>query len=302
MDPRAERPDLIDFGAWERERVARGADAPARARGGDRPHALRARRAGAARSRCARSASELGSRASACASSSTRRSRKLRRALDATTCRRRRAGEAPVSGDRGSGRRETCPRRSCRGSSRTSTCTSRSARGSARTATSTRTPAATTRSTRYVDALLAEARARATGLEPDDDLRRRRHAHAPEPPRCSTATSTGCVATRRRRARLEEFTVEANPGTLTRGEGRARCATRGVTRVSLGVQSFDDAPPEDARAHPRRRRTRARSVGLLRDGGIARVSLDLILAMPGQTLAEQARRPRARGRARAPST
>jgi len=81
-----------------------------------------------------------------------------------------------------------------------------------------------------------------------------------------------------------EVTVEANPETVTVALARL-LARNGVTRVSLGVQSFQRhllavldrlAGPEDAR----------RAVGLLREAGFDNVSLDLIYGIPGQTGAE----------------
>ncbi len=79
-----------------------------------------------------------------------------------------------------------------------------------------------------------------------------------------------------------EWTVEANPGTLDPAKVRV-LADHGVTRVSLGAQSFQPAmlrtlernhDPADV----------ARAVDFLR-GRIAHVSLDLIFGVPGQTLA-----------------
>jgi oxygen-independent coproporphyrinogen-3 oxidase len=78
-----------------------------------------------------------------------------------------------------------------------------------------------------------------------------------------------------------EFTIEANPGTLD-AEKVAVLAAHGVTRVSLGAQSFHphllrvlerDHAPEDVPA----------AVGRVRER-IAEVSLDLIFGVPGQSL------------------
>ena len=83
-----------------------------------------------------------------------------------------------------------------------------------------------------------------------------------------------------------EWTVEANPGTLDLAKVRA-LRDAGVNRVSLGAQSFHDAHLKTlGRAHD----TQAivRSAEILRRGGIERLSLDLILAIPGQRLGEQA--------------
>ena len=79
-----------------------------------------------------------------------------------------------------------------------------------------------------------------------------------------------------------EVTVEANPLDVT-GGFVAACRDLGITRVSLGGQSLDavtlrtldrDHAPDDVR----------RAVSLLRDAGLV-VSLDLMTAAPGQTLA-----------------
>jgi oxygen-independent coproporphyrinogen-3 oxidase len=80
-----------------------------------------------------------------------------------------------------------------------------------------------------------------------------------------------------------EFTVEANPETVT-PEIVQTLVTAGVNRVSLGAQSFD---PADLalleRGHRPDQVTEA--VTRCRVAGIARISLDLIFAVPGQTLA-----------------
>ncbi len=83
-----------------------------------------------------------------------------------------------------------------------------------------------------------------------------------------------------------EVTLEANPGPDDRGDlgGFARA---GVTRLSLGAQSFDDA---DLRALGRRHRVAdvADAVAAARAAGIAQVSLDLLYDVPGQRLASWA--------------
>ena len=79
-----------------------------------------------------------------------------------------------------------------------------------------------------------------------------------------------------------EVTLEANPGTFERDRFRAFRAA-GVTRLSIGVQSFDDA--------------RLRAIGRVHDAAQARAAvaeaaacfetfnLDLMYALPGQDLA-----------------
>ena len=80
-----------------------------------------------------------------------------------------------------------------------------------------------------------------------------------------------------------EFTIEANPGTLDR-EKVTLLANHGITRVSLGVQSFHphllaalerDHVPADV----------PRAVEAIR-ARIPQLSLDLIFGVPGQTLSE----------------
>ncbi|WP_127998992.1 radical SAM family heme chaperone HemW [Piscinibacter defluvii] len=80
-----------------------------------------------------------------------------------------------------------------------------------------------------------------------------------------------------------EITLEANPGTFERDRFRAFRAA-GVTRLSIGVQSFDD--------------TKLAALGRVHDAAQARAAvaeaaqhfetfnLDLMYALPGQTLAE----------------
>lgn len=80
-----------------------------------------------------------------------------------------------------------------------------------------------------------------------------------------------------------EITLEANPGTFERDRFRA-FRQAGVTRLSVGVQSFDDA--------------KLKAIGRVHDGAQAMAALeeasrcfdtfnlDLMYALPGQTIAE----------------
>lgn len=79
-----------------------------------------------------------------------------------------------------------------------------------------------------------------------------------------------------------EWSIEANPETVT-PEIAAAMAEGGVTRVSLGAQSFQ---PERLKALERRHDPASveRSLQRLRSAGIDELSLDLIFAIPGQTL------------------
>ena len=79
-----------------------------------------------------------------------------------------------------------------------------------------------------------------------------------------------------------EVTIEANPGPDERGDARALAAA-GVTRVSLGAQSFDEAML--ARLGRRHRPSDvADAVEEARGAGIGSVSLDLLYDAPGQSL------------------
>ena len=79
-----------------------------------------------------------------------------------------------------------------------------------------------------------------------------------------------------------EFTVEANPETVT-AELAGTLAGGGVNRVSIGAQSFNTSHLKTLeRWHDPA--NVSRSVELFRDAGIDAVNLDLIFAIPGQTL------------------
>jgi coproporphyrinogen III oxidase-like Fe-S oxidoreductase len=130
----------------------------------------------------------------------------------------------------------------------------------------------------YVDALLAE-------------LALERDALAPRLESVFLGGGTPTLTERRELARLlralppaEEVTVEANPETVTPALARflRNC---GVTRVSLGAQSFQPrllsvlerrAGPDDVR----------RAVYALRDAKFDNISLDLIYGIPGQSAAD----------------
>jgi oxygen-independent coproporphyrinogen-3 oxidase len=78
-----------------------------------------------------------------------------------------------------------------------------------------------------------------------------------------------------------EWTVELAPASVTR-ERLAVLRSAGVTRVSLGVQSFRPALLEAlGRAHTREQVLRA--YGRIRDAGFPSVNIDLMFALPGQT-------------------
>ena len=81
-----------------------------------------------------------------------------------------------------------------------------------------------------------------------------------------------------------EVTLETNPGTAEHGRfDRYRAA--GVNRISFGIQTFDDdALRRLGRIHDSREAERA--VKLARDAGYDNFNIDLMYALPEQTLAQ----------------
>lgn len=81
-----------------------------------------------------------------------------------------------------------------------------------------------------------------------------------------------------------EITLEANPGSAEAARF-ADYRAAGVNRLSLGVQSFHDHLLERiGRVHDARDARRA--FEFARRAGFARINIDLMFALPGQTLAE----------------
>jgi oxygen-independent coproporphyrinogen-3 oxidase len=80
---------------------------------------------------------------------------------------------------------------------------------------------------------------------------------------------------------LAEITLEANPGTVEAGRFRGYRAA-GVNRISLGVQSFDDAMlAKLGRIHSADEARRAVDIAL---EAFDNVNIDLMYGLPGQTL------------------
>lgn len=80
-----------------------------------------------------------------------------------------------------------------------------------------------------------------------------------------------------------EITLETNPGTVEHGPF-ADYRRAGVNRLSMGVQSFDDGCLQRlGRIHSAQNAIGA--VGSAQDAGIGNINLDLMFALPGQTLA-----------------
>ena len=83
---------------------------------------------------------------------------------------------------------------------------------------------------------------------------------------------------------LQEWTLEANPGSVSE---RKACLLRerGVNRISLGVQSFDDRLLQLlGREHSAAQA--GASFALLRRSGFENLNIDLMFGLPGQTLGQ----------------
>ncbi|HWL64133.1 MAG TPA: radical SAM family heme chaperone HemW [Steroidobacteraceae bacterium] len=79
-----------------------------------------------------------------------------------------------------------------------------------------------------------------------------------------------------------EITLEANPATVERGRF-AEYRAAGINRVSLGAQSFDDETLK-ALGRIHQRGDVLRAAGELHSSGLANFNLDLMYALPRQTL------------------
>ncbi len=136
---------------------------------------------------------------------------------------------------------------------------------------------------RYLDALCAD-------LEAALPFVWGRHVHSifiggGTPSLFAPAAIDRLIADIRARVPLEpgcEITLEANPGTFERNRFRAY-RTAGVTRLSIGVQSFDDAKLTAlGRVHDA---AQARAAIIEARSAFDTFNIDLMYALPGQTLA-----------------
>ncbi|MGT2737685.1 radical SAM family heme chaperone HemW [Streptococcus orisratti] len=85
-------------------------------------------------------------------------------------------------------------------------------------------------------------------------------------------------------SQLEEFTIEANPGDLT-SDKIAVLEKSAVNRISLGVQTFNDKQLKRiGRSHNEAQIYE--SIDSLKGAGFDNISIDLIYALPGQTMAD----------------
>src|SRR5205823_13665488 len=79
-----------------------------------------------------------------------------------------------------------------------------------------------------------------------------------------------------------EWTIECNPATVSTDKAKL-WRSFGVNRVSMGVQSLDESLLERlGRIHSRE--MVFKSFDLLRQSGFANINIDLMFAIPGQTL------------------
>ncbi|MBQ9555837.1 MAG: radical SAM family heme chaperone HemW [Muribaculaceae bacterium] len=136
---------------------------------------------------------------------------------------------------------------------------------------------------KYVDALIAEARLRREELQGEPVMTL--YMGGGTPSQLPLPLLSRLVTGLREALDLisvEEFTVEANPDDVS-PEWCASLLPLGVNRVSMGVQSFED---DILRLIGRRHTARqaADAVANLRQAGIDNISLDLIYGLPGQTI------------------
>jgi oxygen-independent coproporphyrinogen-3 oxidase len=84
--------------------------------------------------------------------------------------------------------------------------------------------------------------------------------------------------------RLVEWTLEANPGSVSARKA-ALLRQRGVNRLSLGVQSWNDELLKLLGREHNAAQAET-SFHILRDAGSTNISIDLMFGLPGQTLAQ----------------
>lgn len=83
---------------------------------------------------------------------------------------------------------------------------------------------------------------------------------------------------------LAEWTFEVNPATVRADKARL-LQQAGISRVSLGVQSWDDGLLKTlGRVHNASQAEK--TFGVLREAGFRNINIDLMFAVPGQTMAQ----------------
>lgn len=134
---------------------------------------------------------------------------------------------------------------------------------------------------RYLDALFLELRVRGAGSDPVSSV----FIGGGTPSLLSEEAIGTLMETVRMNFRLlpdAEVSIEANPGTVTCDKLTAM-RNAGINRISFGAQSFHDA---ELRALGRIHRSAGiwESFEAARDAGFENINLDLMSALPGQTL------------------
>jgi oxygen-independent coproporphyrinogen-3 oxidase len=131
----------------------------------------------------------------------------------------------------------------------------------------------------FLDAMLAESERHAATLRPETVF-----FGGGTPTALSTGQLEYLLGGLRERvdfSAVREFTMEMNPATVSL-EKAARMRELGVTRVSMGVQSWDPGLLHTlGRVHSADQARR--SYEILREAGFTAVNLDLIFGVPGQT-------------------
>jgi oxygen-independent coproporphyrinogen-3 oxidase len=86
--------------------------------------------------------------------------------------------------------------------------------------------------------------------------------------------------------RVTEFTLEANPMTVT-AKKAAMMRAQGVTRVSLGVQAWDE-PTLKTLGRDHSPAEAEETFAILREAGFPSLNIDLMFSVPGQTMEQWA--------------
>jgi oxygen-independent coproporphyrinogen-3 oxidase len=140
------------------------------------------------------------------------------------------------------------------------------------------------KTTRFLDAILREVEM----LQATHDLRPETIYFGGGTPSALTCTQLeyllGGVRERLDLRELREWTFEVNPATVQADKARL-LHEAGISRISLGVQSWDAALLKTlGRVHTAEQAEK--TFGILRDTGFANINIDLMFAVPGQTLAQ----------------
>lgn len=104
-------------------------------------------------------------------------------------------------------------------------------------------------------------------------------------PTILSATDLGRILSGMPRHAATEITVETDPDMITREDGvekLERLRERGVNRISMGVETFDDAIA--SRLKRRGHKAIHAALANIRRAGIDNINIDLIYGLPGQSL------------------